>query len=131
MTPLPALSPYDGTVASGAQGYLQGERRHGWSRPVALPDDLDEPGVVKAAGIVELPRHVSWSGPRRVWDLDDRRQRAQLYEIVMSEGTEADVREFIDVDQVIELWDELWLAPHVREPWMHYVERLRGVRLAC
>ena len=79
----------------------------GWSRPVVLPDDVDDTTIVKAHGIVELPHSVSWSGPRRTWDLDDRRQRAQVYEIVLSEGTDDDVRRYIDVDALLDLWDEL------------------------
>lgn len=107
------------------------ERRTGWSRPVSVPDDVDEPGLQKAEGVVELPQHVSWSGPRRVWNLADRRQRAQVYEIVLSEGTDADVRRFIDIDELLALWDELWLAPHVRREWAAHLHRLRGVRVAC
>jgi hypothetical protein len=106
------------------------ERRNGWWRPVALPDDLDEPQG-RARGIVELPQHVYWSGPQRTWNLDDRRQQAQLYEIVLSEGTDDDVRRFIDVDDLIDLWGEMWLAPHVRQAWAAHLQRLRGVLLAC
>ena len=90
-------------------------RRNGWTRPVAIPRDLDGPTVTKATGLVSLPPHVYWSGPDRDWDLDDRRQRAQVYEIVLTEGTEDDVRHFVDVDDLVELWDELWLSPHVRQ----------------
>ena len=78
---------------------------------------------------MELPLHVQWSGGKRQWDPADRRQRAQVYEIVLSEGTDDDVRRFIALDQVIELWDEMWLAPHVRRAWAQHVARLRGVVL--
>lgn len=107
------------------------EHRQGFWRPVSLPDDLDRDGQDKARGLVELPAHVHWSGPPKVWDLDDRRQRAQVYEIVLSEGTDDDVRRFVDVDALLELWDELWLAPHVRQAWAEHLARLRGVQLAC
>lgn len=102
--------------------------RSGWWRPVALPDDVGS-GEVATEGVVELPLHVQWSGGKRRWDLADRRQRAQLYEIVLSEGTDDEVRRFIAVDQVVELWDEMWLAPHVRRAWSAHVRRLRGVDL--
>ena len=106
-------------------------RRRGWSRPVALPDDVDDPGVAKERGQVVLPRNVLWSGQDLVWDLSDRRQRAQIYEMVLTEGTADDVRRFIDVDELIELWSDLWLAPHVRAAWSEHLYRLRGLRLAC
>jgi len=98
---------------------------------VAVPADIDDSNLDKAGGVIELPVHVSWSGPRIQWDLAARRQRAQVYEIVLSEGTDDDVRRFIDVDQLVDLWDDLWLAPHVRQAWAEHLERLRHVRLAC
>jgi hypothetical protein len=109
----------------------RGARRNGWARPVATPEDIESPKVAKAAGLVELPSHVSWSGPRRLWDLADRRQRAQVYEIVLTEGTEDDVRRLIDVDELIGLWGDLWLSPHVRRAWADHLRRLRGVELPC
>jgi len=79
-------------------GASRNGRRNGWSRPVSIPADVGDARVVKAAGVIELPLHVSWSGPRRRWNLDDRRQRAQVYEVVLTEGTDDDVRFIIDVD---------------------------------
>jgi hypothetical protein len=109
----------------------QGARRNGWARPVAVPADVGDPSMVKATGVVELPTHVSWSGPRRLWDLADRRQRAQVYEIVLTEGTDDDVRFFIDVDELIDLWSDMWLSPHVRRAWAKQLRQLRGVELPC
>ena len=56
--------------------------RVGWRRPVALPDDVDSPTIVKAHGLVWLPLRVSWSGVERPWNLDDPRQQLQVYEMV-------------------------------------------------
>src|SRR5580658_9556975 len=92
-------------------------RRDGWSRPVALPDDLGDVAQPVEKGVVRLPNHVFWSGPQRTWDLRDRRQRIQAYEIVLTEGNEDDVRRFIDLDDLVEIWADLWLAPHVRSAW--------------
>ena len=108
-----------------------GTPRTGWVRPVAVPQDVDDSRFEKASGVIELPLHVSWSGPRIRWDLADRRQRAQVYEIVLSEGTDDDVRRFIDLDQLVDLWDDLWLSPHVRHAWADHIEGLRRVRLRC
>jgi hypothetical protein len=96
-----------------------------------LPDDFDDPDIEKATGKVTLPLNVQWSGPKRTWDLSDRRQRIQVYELVLAEGTADDVRHFIEVDELIALWPSLWLAPHVRAAWAEHLFRLRGVRLAC
>ena len=56
-------------------------------RPVAIPDDLAVTMVTKAAGVVELPAHIRWSGPPRTYDLTSRRDRARVYEQVLREGT--------------------------------------------
>lgn len=97
------------------------------TRPVAIPDDIDDPKLAKAAGRVVLPPQVCWSG-RAEYDLADRRDRISAYEQVLTEGTDHDVRYFIDVDHLIDLWDELVLSPHVRAAWDEWLRR-RG-RLA-
>lgn len=88
-----------------------------WSRPVAIPDDIDDPMISKASGEVELPHNVRWSPPFRSYDLDDLADRLSVYAQVMTEGNEDDVRRFIDPAEVVRLWDELVLSPHVREAW--------------
>jgi hypothetical protein len=97
----------------------------------AVPEDLDSADVEKASGLVELPAHVRWSGPARRYDLSDRQQRARVYEQVLREGNEDDVRRFIRADELIELWDELVLPRHVRRAWADWLERHRGVSLSC
>ncbi len=95
------------------------------ARPVAVPEDLDEPSVPKARGRIELPLHIRWSGPPLTYDLADRGDRARVYEQVLREGTEDDVRFYIDADQLRELWDELVLPPAVRRAWADWLQRHR------
>lgn len=97
----------------------------------ALPDDVDAPNTEKASGMVELPPHVRWSGPPLHYDLSNRQQRARVYEQVLREGNEADIRWFIRVDELIDLWDELVLPRHVRRAWAEWLKRRRGVSLPC
>jgi hypothetical protein len=92
-------------------------------RPVAVPDDLGS--SVKARGRVELPFHIRWSGPPLSYDLDDGADRARVYEHVLHEGTESDVRFYVEAEQLLELWDELVLPPAVREVWAPRIARLR------
>src|SRR5262245_38757127 len=87
------------------------------SRPVAVPDDLDEFASTRAGGVVELPFHVRWSGPAVRYDLDDRADRARVYEQVLREGTDDDVRQFIDPDELRALWADLVLPRPVRAAW--------------
>jgi hypothetical protein len=97
------------------------------ARPVAVPDDLADTALPKARGRIELPRHIRWSGPPITYDLDDRADRARVYEQVLREGTEDDVRYYVDADELRDLWDELVLPPPVREAWVRWFRRDRRV----
>ncbi len=101
------------------------------TRPVAIPDDLDRRDAPRASGVVALPLRVRWSGPPRQYDLAQRADRALVYEQVLAEGTEDDVRWFIDVDQLVELWPDLVLPGHVRRAWAAWLEEHRGVTVPC
>jgi hypothetical protein len=101
------------------------------TRPVAIPDDVDDPSLRKASGKVRLPLTVRWSAPRREYDLDDRRDRISLIEQVLTEGTDDDVRRFINVDAVADLWDELYLPGYVRRAWAAWLKDRRGLDLPC
>lgn len=95
------------------------------SRPVAVPADLADASVNKARGRVELPLHIRWSGPPVTYDLNDPADRARVYEQVLREGTEDDVRFYIEGDRLLELWDDLVLPPSVRDAWTSWIEGRR------
>ncbi len=48
---------------------------------------------------------------------------------MLREGTAEDVRHFIDVDELIDLWDELVLPPAVSRAWIQWLARHRQVRV--
>ena len=85
----------------------------------------------KATGVVELPFHVRWSDPSITYDLEQRADRIRVYEQVLREGTEDDVRLYIDVDELVELFYELVLPPTVRRAWAGWLLRHRGLVLEC
>ncbi|MHB8463316.1 MAG: hypothetical protein ACYDD7_00580 [Acidimicrobiales bacterium] len=116
-------------IGDGTQVIDEAGRRHGWRRPLAIPDDVDQ--APKATGVVELPLHVYWSGSRRTWDLRERTQLARVYELVMTEGTDEDVRRFIRVDELITLWPDLYLPAYVCQAWSDFLKRTRHVDLGC
>ena len=88
-----------------------------------MPEDLDDPSLPKAGGKVELPLHIRWSGSPITYDLNDRADRARVYEQVLREGTEDDVRYYVDATQLRELFDELVLPPPVRRTWANWLRR--------
>jgi len=96
-----------------------------------VPEDFADTAVEKAAGIVELPLHVRWSGPSKFYDLADRGDRVRVYEQVLREGNADDIRRFIEVDELIALWDELVLPPYVRRRWAGWFRRHGRSDLAC
>lgn len=98
------------------------------ARPPAIPDDLDDSATDKASGVVELPLRVQWSGPRRTYDLDDRADRKRVYELVLREGTEDDVRRFVRRTDLEDLWDDLVLPENVRSAWETWLSRRRTRR---
>jgi hypothetical protein len=108
-----------------AMGRTRTRRLGPAARPVAVPKHLDDPSLPKASGEVELPLHVRWSGPPIAYDLNDRADRARVYEQVLREGTEDDVRYYVDVDHLRELFDELVLPPSVRRAWADWLRRQR------
>jgi hypothetical protein len=117
-------------VGDGIQVIDASGRRRGWRRPVAVPADVDDQALDKARGVVELPVHIYWSSPERVWDLDDIGQRVEVYELVLTEGTDDDVRRFIELEELVSLWPRLYLSSHVRQAWSEFL-RGRGVDVGC
>jgi hypothetical protein len=96
-----------------------------------VPKDVDSKDLVKAWGVVELPLHVRWSDPAMRYDLGKRADRLRVYEQVLREGTDEDVRYFIDVRELLELWDELVIPQVVRRSWAAWFRDNRSLELAC
>ena len=86
-------------------------------RPVAVPDDLSDLDGPPLRRVMELPRHVRWSGPPIEYDLSIRSHRISVYEQVLCEGTADDVRRFVRLSDLVDLWDELYLPDYVRQAW--------------
>ncbi|MGH9033633.1 MAG: hypothetical protein ACRDZV_16040 [Acidimicrobiia bacterium] len=99
------------------------------ARPVAVPDDVDDPRHPKASERVELPPHIRWSGPPKTYNLDNPLERNRVYEQVLREGGNGDVRRYIDVDVLADQWDVLVLPSRVRRAWAAWFRRHGGVEL--
>lgn len=87
---------------------------------MAIPPNVGDRSIPKASGRVRLPQHIAWSEPFE-YDLDDRCQMLLMYAQVMTEGLEEDVLHYIDLDVLLEAWDELCLSPYVREVWSKWL----------
>jgi hypothetical protein len=73
--------------------------------------------VVHALAALELPLHLNWSAPGRVFDLRSRADRARVYEIVLQEGAPADILTYVDGVLLIDLWEDLVLPRGIRSAW--------------
>lgn len=93
-------------------------------RPVFVPSHLPRLTPHRALATVRLPLHLNWSNPAATFDLRDRRQRARVYEIVLREGTAADVLAYIDGVLLVDLWVDLVLPRDVRTAWAPLVEQV-------
>lgn len=81
--------------------------------PASL-DDLRGP----AAGTVELPLHVAWSG-RRAYDVGEEDQRLVLYALLLAEAQREDLERFVHYESLVRIWPRLrrLLGPHARREW--------------
>ncbi len=95
-------------------------------RMAPVPSHLPRLPLDQAFARIELPLHLNWSQPDRVFDLSDRRQRARVYEIVLREGTAEDIRRYIDGALLMDLWPELVLPTELRQAWERMVDHLHS-----
>jgi site-specific DNA recombinase len=99
------------------------------ARPVAIPEAFDwEP---TATGTITLPLHVRWSDPVVAYDMAVRNDRIRVYEQVLREGTEADVRHYVDPEELAGVLNELVLPPTVRRTWEEWFRRHNEARAEC
>jgi transcriptional regulator with XRE-family HTH domain len=102
-------------TAEPAVSFTQQESARG--KPTWIPDRLPRLDVARALAVVELPLHLNWSAPGRVFDLRARTDRARVYEIVLQEGTPADITAYVDGVLLVDLWEDLVLPQRVRSAW--------------
>lgn len=94
------------------------------SGTVAIPARFDDaiPAAVKHE--VRLPSHLT-GGDRGRFDLGDPAGRRRAYEIVLAEGSAEDIRFYVDWHHLLDAWQDMTVAEHVRVAWSRYM-RSRG-----
>jgi transcriptional regulator with XRE-family HTH domain len=95
-------------------------------REFLVPTRLPQLPPRQALATVELPLHLNWSQPGRVYRLAERSDRAQVYELVLREGGELDLLRYIDGNLLVDLWDELVLPRPISAAWLSLIERSLG-----
>jgi hypothetical protein len=96
-------------------------------RSVVVAEDLDAlRGPLE--GRVRLPHHIDWSD-RALYDLGDGHRRDLLYRLVLLEAASAeDLETWLNRDELIRVWPDLYLPRVVRAAWeqRHALLRQRG-----
>lgn len=91
-------------------------------RPVELPDARWVPAVPRE-GHWRLPVHLDWSSGR-TWDLGDPDDRSVVCAIVLAEGKPADVRLWVDPDELAAHWADIYLPRHMVGPVAEMLNRV-------
>jgi transcriptional regulator with XRE-family HTH domain len=102
-------------VAEPRMSFTERSSAHG--KPIWVPDRLPRLDVARALAAVELPLHLNWSAPGRVFDLRSRADRSRVYETVLQEGRPADILAYVDGALLVDLWEDLVLPRAVRSAW--------------
>jgi hypothetical protein len=100
------------------------EGRRRYAKPFAVPDGLDLL-TGPTSGVVELPRHLDWSGDA-TYDLDSPGRIVDLYRTVIIEATKsANLHIYLERGMLRRLWSYLWLPLDLRAAWESRFPELR------
>lgn len=92
------------------------------SRPSpCIPDEMVDRSLPKASGVQKLPHRIAWSAPY-TYDFDDPGHLLLAYQRIKIEGLDEDVLFYIDLDRLLDVWDDLWLSPYVRDAWTEWLQ---------
>jgi hypothetical protein len=94
-------------------------------RPFVVPgseDELQGP----ATGMIGLPRRIAWNIDP-FFDIDDPRQAVAAYDRLLSDGTEDDIREFVNTTVLQRIWPQLHISAIVRKYWAEALPKLDAV----
>jgi len=78
--------------------------------------------LANPTGVVILPIHLDWSPPGREWDLSVAAHRRRVSELVLENGTERDVVEWLDPAQLRADFDDMVLPRSVLEVWQPWFD---------
>ncbi|MEU7943315.1 hypothetical protein AB0C50_01375 [Micromonospora taraxaci] len=99
-------------------------RPYGYAKPVVVPETLDRLRG-PTAGVVELPRHLKWSGNPR-YDLAQPGRIGDFYRTVLNEAARpADIHDYVSRDALIRIWPSMRLPQAVRLAWEERFPELR------
>lgn len=84
-------------------------------RPIVLPDSLDEL-TGPQTGIITLPTSVDWT-PRKSYNLDDKYDRADFYNIVLREASAEQMADWLNKDTLVRTWPTIAVHGKLADTW--------------
>jgi hypothetical protein len=96
------------------------------TRPAYVVEDIKDL-TAQPTGIVTLPLSLNWT-PENSYDVSDTWQKQKFYEVILSEAhSENDIKDYINGEELTELWEHLRIPTRVRYAWESVHPRL-GLR---
>ncbi len=86
-------------------------------RPYAVPSQLWRLPIHQALATITTSQHFWWSGPDRTLDLGNKQQRHRAYELILREGTPADIETVVDGLLLTQAWPHLVVPAELRKAW--------------
>jgi hypothetical protein len=74
-----------------------------------------------ATGVIVLPRHVTWSGTARSYEVTDPVARRTAYKHLLEEGLAEDLRRYVNAGLLVADLPYLVLRPEIRAAWQRSV----------
>ena len=81
----------------------------------------------RAFARAQLPLHLNWSAPGRIFDLGSRADRARVYEVVLQEARPVDILAYVDGALLVDLWEDMVLPRAIRSAWAPVINASRGM----
>ena len=101
------------------------------SRPVSIPADFGPASNARFTGEITLKGNLWWSGEPLRLNTNTQRELMRLYEIVLTEGLDEDVRNFISYDILMAVFDNLYLPNYVRQAWRDWFDQNSNFSSQC
>lgn len=92
-------------------------------KPFHVPSTLPTLPLDQAVRHIEMPIRLAWSGQKRSRNLALRDDRKFVYRQVIEEGSAQDILTYIDGRFLVDLWDDMPIAPAIQKHWEPLIDQ--------
>jgi hypothetical protein len=117
------IEPTDGGWVSYVDPRRWPKAHFGDTKPYYAPANIADL-IGPADGTIKLPLHLYW-GPDRWFNLLHRSSLRDVYQMVLEEGSIADIKQYLNHDVLIAIWDDLHLPTRLSNLWESNVRELK------